>query len=82
MLNEHEKLAHDAVTKLVERAHKDPEFAKKAKADPVGTLVAAGIPRPQADALIRPSRICTDTTCWSSGCPGTCYVTVYTLERN
>ena len=62
---------------LVHRAESDPEFAKKAKADPVGTLVAAGIPQHRAEAMIRPDIWCRDLTCWSSKCPQSCIVTVF-----
>ena len=65
---------------LVQRAEREPEFASKAKADPLGTLVEGGIPRDTAHRMLFPPMICTDTTCWTSDCPGTCFVSIIWRE--
>lgn len=68
---------------LVARAEGDPEFARMVRADPGAVLrevgisedvLTAGVAGQKASAL--PERWgCNDFTCWSSACPGTCYVT-------
>lgn len=73
---------------LVKRAEQDEGFAKQAKADPLGTLTNAGIPKDVAEKMLnggltevtgymRPEGgSCADTTCWISGCPGTCAISL------
>lgn len=58
---------------LVARAMGDPDFAAHVKANPQSVLRDAGLPD---DALTVPvpELWCRDFTCWSSECPGTCYV--------
>jgi hypothetical protein len=74
------------VEELVQRAERDPAFAQQAKADPVGALTGAGIPADAARQMLKGDTgtevevsgymRCTDTTCWTSECPATCYVSV------
>ena len=40
------------VDELVQRAKRDPAFAQRARADPVGTLMAAGVPADVANRLM------------------------------
>ncbi|HEY7035494.1 MAG TPA: hypothetical protein VH482_29405 [Thermomicrobiales bacterium] len=72
---------------LVQRAERDPAFAAQAKADPLGTLTAAGIPEDASRQMLAGglSEVsgyrmseggCADTTCWVTACPGTCYVSI------
>jgi hypothetical protein len=62
---------------LVRRAQREPEFATLAKSDPVGTLVAAGIPDTVALHLMAVAPdLCADGTCLTTWCGGTCYVTI------
>jgi len=74
------------VDDIIRRAEQDEAFSSEAKADPVGTLVTAGVPEESARQMLsgyRPPegeevvgfRQCVDATCWSSACPGTCSVT-------
>jgi hypothetical protein len=62
---------------LVARCEVDPEFARRAKADPAAVLREAGLP----EDLVRTDRkpykwaLCADFTCIVSGCPECCYVT-------
>jgi hypothetical protein len=72
---------------LVQRAERDQAFAQQAKADPLGALTAAGIPADAAQRLLQGEggaegevagyMRCRDTTCWSSECPATCYVSIF-----
>ena len=59
----------------------DSGFRDAVKADPKAALLAAGLPETVIEnSLIRPGIVlaggCTDLTCFSSACPGTCSVTV------
>ena len=67
---------------VAERAKHDPEYQAQLLADPIGTLTSAGVPEdiarqlvesdvePDVQGYLMPT--CNDTTCWTSGCPGTC----------
>lgn len=71
---------------VVRRAEQDEQFARQAKADPVGALTAAGVPTNVAQQMLQGSSggeaevdghlRCADLTCWSSECPATCYVSL------
>lgn len=73
---------------LVKRAEQDEDFAKQAKADPLGTLTGAGIPQDVAKQMLNgglsevtghmmpEGGSCADTTCWISACPGTCAISL------
>ncbi len=71
---------------LARRAEQDEAFAEQARADPVGTLVAAGIPADAASQLLQSgdevagyvprNPDCGDTTCWISACPECCNITI------
>jgi hypothetical protein len=75
---------------LVQRAERDPAFAQQAKADPLGTLTAAGIPADAAQRMLQGNASaeaevsgymnCADTTCWSSECPATCTITLIAIH--
>lgn len=75
--------AREQAARIIEFARKNEAFRQRAAQDPAGTLRAFGVAEHAisrfvgSEAEILP---CTDTTCWSSGCPGTCYVTVYMPE--
>lgn len=73
--------AREQATRIIEFARKNETFRQRAAQDPEGVLRAFGLPE-QAISAFLPSEpvdlMCTDTTCWTSGCPDTCYVTVYT----
>ena len=62
---------------LVKRAEEDRSFAERAKADPRAALAEVGLSADMLESvdarIIRVS--CNDFTCFSSACPGTCYVT-------
>lgn len=70
---------------LAMRLETDPEYRERVKNDPESALRDAGLP----EDIIRQSLAntgektvagtdCTDFTCWSSECPGSCGVTVPT----
>lgn len=74
---------------VADRAKNDPEYQAALLNDPIGVLTAAGVPADFAQQLVggdaepdtqgylqvqMPS--CNDTTCWTSGCPGSCAVTI------
>ena len=73
---------------LVKRAEQDEDFAKQAKADPLGTLTSAGIPQDAAKQMLNgglsevtghtmpEGGSCADTACWISACPGTCAISL------
>jgi hypothetical protein len=72
---------------LVQRAERDSGFARQAKANPLGTLTAAGIPEDAAQQMLQGGASadggevagyvrCADLTCWISACPGTCYISL------
>jgi hypothetical protein len=65
---------------LVAQAEADPEFARRAKADPVAVLREVGLPEDslhtrEQQLELPPWWGCNDFTCWTSACPATCYVT-------
>lgn len=63
---------------LVKRAEEDSGFAERARSDPRAALSQAGISGGPLDELEARRRIifsCNDFTCFSSRCPGTCFVT-------
>ncbi|WP_045878577.1 hypothetical protein [Pseudofrankia sp. DC12] len=76
---------------LITRLEQDPALAERARANPRLALAEAGISAETIDELLG-TRVgdmsapaedddmshCTDTTCWSSDCPGTCYLTIIT----
>ncbi len=73
-----------AAQAVADRAKNDPDFQAQLLNDPMGTLTAAGVPQEVAQQLVdsdaepevsgyaMPIGGCNDTTCWTSGCPGTC----------
>ena len=62
---------------LVKRAEEDRSFAERAKTDPRTALAEVGLSADMLESIdariIRVS--CNDFTCFSSACPGTCFVT-------
>jgi hypothetical protein len=71
------------------RAKNDPAYQQQLLDDPMGMLTAAGVSREIAQQLLDADAEpdvqgyslqietgCNDTTCWTSGCPGSCNVTV------
>lgn len=65
---------------LVARAESDPEFARRAKDDPRTVLREAGLSEDSLHTRTEQLEVppwwgCNDFTCWTSRCPGTCYVT-------
>ncbi|MQB01404.1 MAG: hypothetical protein GEU78_14120 [Actinobacteria bacterium] len=78
---------------LIVRLERDPALAERAKENPRSALTEAGVSEETIDELLgvgaaapfaaAPAyeddvQLCTDTTCWSSDCPGTCYLTTIT----
>ncbi len=73
-----------AAQAVADRAKNDPDFQAQLLNDPMGTLTAAGVPQEVAQQLVDSDTEpevsgyvlaidgCNDTTCWTSGCPGTC----------
>ncbi len=75
-----------AAQAVADRAKNDPDFQAQLLNDPMGTLTAAGVPQEIAQQLVDSDAEpevsgynfvaletgCNDTTCWTSGCPGTC----------
>lgn len=75
---------------VADRAKNEPAYQQQLLDDPMGTLTAAGLPRDVAQQLldadaepdvqgygdhVQIETGCNDTTCWTSGCPGSCYMT-------
>jgi hypothetical protein len=60
------------VQQFVERVETDESFRKEVRAHPIEALTAAGLPEDLASATVL--RACDDTTCFSSECPDSCYV--------
>lgn len=86
----------DLAHSLSDRAANDPEFRARFLTDPLGTLTAAGLPAEIAAGFLNEGAGeaevagymydesdygCNDTTCWSSGCPGTCNVSMCGTTR-
>lgn len=71
---------------VADRAKNDSQYQAALLNDPVGVLTAAGVSPEVASQLVgteaesdvqgysMPTDGCNDTTCWTSGCPGTCNV--------
>lgn len=75
---------------VADRAKNDPDYQAILLNDPIAALVEAGVSLDFAQKLVggdaepdvagysyqveMPS--CNDTTCWTSGCPGSCMVTM------
>jgi hypothetical protein len=68
------------VYQLIVRLQDNPEVRDQVRADPRKFLAEHGFPAETIDELLEGSygeaeeaaAACTDTTCWSSACPGTC----------
>lgn len=74
--------AREQAARIIEFARKNEAFRQRAAQDPEGVLRAFGLPEHAIAAFLPSDTVempCTDTTCWSSACPGTCYVTIYTF---
>jgi hypothetical protein len=76
-IEQHE--ARHLAEQLVMRAERDASFAENVKADPVAYLTRMGVREEVVRQMMeRPNqarpRDCADFTCWTSECPGTCYV--------
>jgi len=75
-------VAREQAARIIEFALKNETFRQRAAQDPAGTLRAFGVAEHAISKFVgsEPGLMpCADTTCWSSACPGTCYVTV-TME--
>lgn len=77
--------AREQVMRIVQFAQKDPTFLQKVAQDPEGTLRAFGLPEHtiapflgKKDGHQTEPMKCVDTTCWSSDCPESCYITIGT----
>jgi hypothetical protein len=76
----------DVAQQIVQRLETDEAYREEMKANPSEALAAAGIPDDVVGFILRApvqspelgltASPCTDLTCWSSACPGTCSVTV------
>ncbi|MDQ4143725.1 MAG: Nif11-like leader peptide family natural product precursor [Actinomycetota bacterium] len=64
----------DGVRQFVERIETDESFRKEVRANPIEALKTAGLPEDLANSIAREP--CLDFTCFSSECPGTCYVSI------
>ena len=69
--------ARAKAAELVRRAEEDRTFSEQAKVDPTAALAEVGLSADMLESvdarIIRVS--CNDFTCFSSACPGTCFVT-------
>ena len=67
-----------AAYRLVARAETDPDFAKRVQEEPAVMLREAGLPEDALDGSFREEAsgydCCRDFTCWTSGCPCSCFV--------
>ncbi len=66
-----------AAYRLVARAETDPEFAQRVKDEPAAMLREAGLPEDALEGGVRQQNsydCCVDFTCWTSGCPCSCFV--------
>jgi hypothetical protein len=71
---------------IVDRVNADPLFGLRLQEDPGGALLAFGFSErsvPEFGDLGFPPEVvgwggssCVDLTCWSSNCPGTCFVSI------
>jgi hypothetical protein len=77
-------IAREQATRIIKFAQNDPTFLARAAQDPEGMLRAFGLPEQVIATFVHKPDVhanlptCTDTTCWSSQCPATCYITIYT----
>ena len=78
-----------AAEAVAERAKNDPDYQNALLNDPISVLAAAGLPLDFAQKLVdsedesdvtgysmETGCSCNDTTCWTSGCPATCNVSM------
>lgn len=74
--------AREQAARIIEFARKNETFRLRASQDPEGVLRAFGLSERAIAAFLPSDSLaempCADTTCWSSACPGTCYVTIAT----
>jgi hypothetical protein len=73
-LEENQKLREKALA-ILHRAERDEEFAQRLKTDPLGMMTEQDIPHRTAEVMLHYD-LCTDTTCWITQCPDSCYVTI------
>jgi hypothetical protein len=76
--------ARGKAQELVDLVKTDAGFARRLQQDPHGTLATVGFdhqwaPLHEQGAITDVSAFypgCADTTCWTSDCPGTCFVSI------
>jgi len=79
------RLVRERVAEIIKRAETDKQFSERLRADPGAVLEEHGIGAAATVAMLSDVYIdlggsvmngCNDGTCFSSGCPDSCFVTV------